>query len=254
MQVQCYTYIKSELLNFQNGNTMIKALIVTFLFIAQTAGANSFGLIIDPGHSFNKPGAISCSGKPEYIYNVELSEVVLDKLLTNKIPAMLTHKTAEEISLNERSKVAKGNDLLLSVHHDSVQPQFITWNNQTPCSAKAKGYSIFISQKNKYYSKSLSYAQRLGIALIKRGYKPSTHHSEKIKGENRQLLDSTLGIYLYDDLVVLKKSDAPAILLEAAVIVNPQDDLNAKTISYKRGIAEAVVEMMKNDPESKRLR
>lgn len=35
---------------------------------------------------------------------------------------------------------------------------------------------------------------------------PSLHHAEPIHGENRELLDTTLGIYRFDDLTVLKKT------------------------------------------------
>ena len=77
-----------------------------------------------------------------------------------------------------------------------------------------------------------------------RGLRPSLHHAEKIAGENRQLLDPDLGIYRYDDLVVLRKADAPAILLEAAVLVHPQDEARAASAAYQRQIADAVAGMM----------
>ena len=52
------------------------------------------------------------------------------------------------------------------------------------------------------------------------------------------------GFHIFDDLVVLKNADAPSILFEAAVIVNPQDEARAISKSYKRGIAKSVSEMM----------
>jgi len=225
----------------------IKTLASIIVIITlQATGAYSGGFIIDPGHSPKSKGAISCNGKPENLYNETLSQYVATYLSNQHIPVTLTRKTHENLSLNDRALLASGKTLFLSIHHDSVQPQFITWKNHLPVSNKAKGYSIFVSSKSKHYKESLKYAHVLGVALRNKGFKPSKHHAEKIAGENRQLLDSENGIYLFDDLVVLKNSDAPAILFEAAVIVNPQGEARAVSESYKRGVAESVAEMMKN--------
>lgn len=222
----------------------VAAIIV--IITLQATGAYSGGFIIDPGHSPKSKGAISCTGKSEHLYNETLSQYVVAYLLNQHIQVTLTRKPHEELPLKERTLLASGKTLFLSIHHDSVQPQFITWKNHLPVSNNAEGYSIFVSSKSKHYKKSLKYAHVLGVALRSKGFKPSKHHGEKIAGENRQLLDSENGIYLFDDLVVLKNSDAPAILFEAAVIVNPQDEARVASESYKRGIAESVAEMMKN--------
>jgi N-acetylmuramoyl-L-alanine amidase len=165
-------------------------------------------VIIDPGHSPKAPGATSCTGKPEYLYNAALAEAVAAHLSAHHIPVAVTRQAQEELSLSDRARSASEKCLFLSIHHDSVQPQFITWENSRPISTKAEGYSIFISRKNRYYAQSLNYARKLGAALRSKGLRPSLHHAEKIAGENRQLLDPELGIYRYDDLVVLRKAEA----------------------------------------------
>ena len=43
-----------------------------------------------------------------------------------------------------------------------------------------------------------------------------------IPGENKKLLTSN-GVYQYDNLVVLKKSQKPAVLIEIGVIANPEE-------------------------------
>lgn len=175
--------------------------------MTQTAGAISGGIVIDPGHSPKSPGAKSCTGKPEYLYNYELATSVIAYLSSRNIPAALTRQVDQELSLTDRAKLAKEAKLLFSVHHDSVQPQFIAWKNGRPFSNKAEGFSIFVSSLNAHYAKSLRYAQCLGIALRARRLLPSLHHAEKIAGENRKLIDSQNGIYLFDDLVILKKTE-----------------------------------------------
>jgi len=141
----------------------------------QTAGASPGGLVIDAGHSPKSQGAMSCTGKPEYFYNSDLAETILDYLSKHNLSATLTHKINQEISLINRTKAASGKILLLSIHHDSVQPQFITWKNGRPFSTKAEGYSIFLSTKNSHYLQSLEYARRLGTSLRSKGLKPSKH-------------------------------------------------------------------------------
>jgi N-acetylmuramoyl-L-alanine amidase len=244
MQQQCYKLISIVFLNYQ-GRLLLHLIVTIIILISlQTTGAYSGDLVIDPGHSPKLPGATSCTGKPEHLYNDSLAQYVLTYLLKQETPVSLTRKANEELSLNNRASAAANKKLILSIHHDSVQPLFITWKNHRPTSTKAEGYSIFVSSKNRYYEQSLKYAHRLGAALRSRGLTPSKHHGEKIAGENRQLLDSEQGIYLFDDLVVLKKTDAPSILFEAAVIVNPQDEARATSEQYKLQIAEAILEMI----------
>ena len=226
------------------------ALFLCLLMMTQTAGAASGGIVIDPGHSPHSPGATSCTGKLEYLYNAALANFIAVYLSSRHIPVSITRNNNEELPLADRAKLTKGERLFLSIHHDSVQPQFIAWKKHHPCSDKAEGYSIFISSKNRHYVQSLHYAQRLGVALRGRGLKPSQHHGEKNAGENKKLLDVKNGIYLFDDLVVLKKTDAPAILFEAAVIVSPQDEAKAESKVYKAQIASAIADMLEVTPTS----
>ncbi|MBO4334229.1 MAG: N-acetylmuramoyl-L-alanine amidase [Desulfovibrio sp.] len=202
-------------------------------------------LILDPGHSPGKPGATSCSGLPEYQFNDQLVSTIERFLAERGLACDVTRRGREELSLKERGAKARGHKLFLSVHHDSVQPVYLERMHGQLCSRKAHGYSLFVSQKNAFFETSLLYARVLGELLVAMGFQPSTHHGEAIKGENRPLLDPRLGIYQFDDLVVLKTSEAPAILLEAAVIVHPDDERLAQHPAFQRAIAEAVVQTLR---------
>ena len=77
-----------------------------------------------------------------------------------------------------------------------------------------------------------------------KGFVPTLHHAEPIAGENRELLIADKGIYVFDELIVLKTATSPALLLEAAVIVNPDDDALASSDKFRLAVAESVYEML----------
>ena len=67
------------------------------------------------------------------------------------------------------------------------------------------------------------------------------HHAENIPGENRELLNTTMGIYRFDDLIVLKKTNIPAVLLEVGVIVDPDDEKYVSSKDKQKAISQAIV-------------
>ena len=202
-------------------------------------------LLLDPGHSPKKPGATSCSGIPEYQFNDQLVQTIVRFLGERHLGCDVTRRPQEDLGLKERGAKARGHKWFLSIHHDAVQPVYLERINGQLCSRKARGYSLFVSQKNPHFETSLLYARVLGELLISMGFQPSTHHGEAIQGENRPLLDARLGIYQYDNLVVLKTSEAPAVLLEAAVIVHPDEERLARHPGFQKSIAEAVAQTLR---------
>lgn len=225
----------------------LRMVIVSFcsLFFWDPA-AHGFDLVLDPGHSPKSPGAISCNGVQEYRYNNALvAQITVSLANLPGVRVFLTKKDDEEISLKERVKDTTGKDLFISVHHDSVQPQFLNGQgrNGGKCSEKASGFSIFVSRKNPFFKESLAAAAMLGKCLLAQGLRPTLHHAEPIPGENRPLLDKEPGIYAYDDLVVLREARSPALLFEAGVIVNPIDEKTIQGDEFKRKVAKAIREI-----------
>lgn len=200
----------------------------------------AFDLMLDIGHTPSKSGAMSASCEKEFNYNTALGDYLL-KHLSNGSAIKTSMLPQSEVSFQERYESSTQKDLFLSLHHDSVQERYIRRNRLgCPTTNYTAGFSIFISRKNIYFNKSYDYAQRFGEALIKQGLTPSLHHAEKIPGENRELLDRRLGIYIFDDLKVLKNAKSPAILFEAGVIVNPVDEAILKRDEYKSKIVKAI--------------
>lgn len=222
----------------------LRTVIVSFCSVFfWNLAAHGFDLVLDAGHSPKSPGAISCNGVQEYRYNNALvAQITVSLANLPGVRVFLTKKDDEEISLKERVKVSTGKDLFISVHHDSVQPQFLNGQgrNGGKCSDKASGFSIFVSRKNPLFKESLAAAAMLGKSLLAQGLRPTLHHAEPIPGENRPLLDKELGIYAYDDLVVLREARSPALLFEAGVIVNPIDEKYIQSEAFKEKVAKAI--------------
>jgi N-acetylmuramoyl-L-alanine amidase len=83
----------------------------------------------------------------------------------------------------------------------------------------------------------------LGNALKARGLTYTHHYTEKFMGHRqRQLLDAQAGVYRYDQLIVLKETRMPAVLLEAGSIVNRTEELLLATPERQALVGAAVVE------------
>jgi N-acetylmuramoyl-L-alanine amidase len=111
-----------------------------------------------------------------------------------------------------------------------------------PYSDRFHGYSIFVSASSLWATDSIALATLLGRALTVQGLTPSLHHAEAIPGENRTLLDPRLGIYRFDELVVLRGATMPALLLESGVIVNRDEEQAIQNGGYHTKVAAALVD------------
>lgn len=196
--------------------------------------ANAAVVAVDVGHSLARGGSTSASGRPEFEYNRALAREVIDELTAAGIGTRAIGLNGDFDVLTARTAAAKGTDLLLSIHHDSVQPQYLSTADQFA------GYSVFASRLNPDPAASLKCANAIADKLQNVGRSPSLHHAEPIKGENRTLADRRRGTYWFDDLVVLKTATQPAVLVEAAIIVNPAEDSLVSDTRNRKLIASAI--------------
>ena len=203
-------------------------------------------MAIDIGHTKRQGGAISAHGISEYDYNREIASLLFSELIKlGFIKSFIINENGDDISLNERANQANNRkaSLLISIHHDSVQPIYLlSWRykgkNLFYCDL-FKGYSIFISDENENFNSSFLFADLLGSELLSRGFHPSLHHAEHIKGENRKLIDKDKGIYEFNKLVILKNAHIPAVLLECAVIKNREEE-NSINYDYRKRLVSAI--------------
>ena len=101
----------------------------------------------------------------------------------------------------------------------------------------------FMSQlTNPALKRSLACASAIGAALRGAGFVPSLYHADPIPGEHKPFADKTNGVHYYDNLIVLKTARSPAVLLEAGVIVNRNEELRMRSEDTRKRIAGAVAE------------
>ena len=208
----------------------------------------SFKILLDVGHTPDDPGAISAHGNPEYGYNLALANVAMAQLVDAgfRQTTLLLAKGKGYGQLKERAAIANraAPDLLLSIHHDSTRERYIRkWEFagvERNYSDKFSGHSLFVSLKNRAYRQSVAFAKLLGRELASAGLRYTPQHAEDIPTARLPLIDAELGVYRYDNLVVLKDVRVPAVLFEAGLIINRKDELVLGTPERRSLLAKAI--------------
>jgi N-acetylmuramoyl-L-alanine amidase len=186
---------------------------------------------------------------PEYAFNLQLARQIKEMLVGagfDKTVLIISTK-APPAGLFERANIANRlpADLFISIHHDSVPDNLIhTWQYEgqdQQYNDDYPGYALFISNDNADRAGSLLFGKFLGKALQARGLQFTPHYTLPLMGHRRrQLLDADAGVYRYDQLVVLRYTRMPALLLEAGSIVNRQEELELATPERRTLTSEAV--------------
>lgn len=219
---------------------------LTLLLFCATVPARAATVAIDIGHFIEEPGATSAHGRPELDFNRDLALAVESAVQGRGLKTTLIGYDGFMSQLTRRTAAAAGADFFLSVHHDSVQPYLVeTWEYDSVerwFSDLHSGFSLFVSRKNRAVKRSLACASAIGAALRVAGFSPSLYHADRIPGENKPFADKTNGVHYYDNLIVLKSATTPAVLLEAGVILNRDEDLKMRSEEVQKRIAGAVAE------------
>jgi N-acetylmuramoyl-L-alanine amidase len=182
-------------------------LLVCILLYTLPARATEFVVVLDPGHSQKKPGAVSARGVPETEFNDRLVKEIARLLGSIEgVRVVLTRGPQDECGLKQRvERIHRADpDLAVSVHHDSVQPHFLSdWEHQGKklrYSDRFSGFSLFVPERGYYAEISRMAARLLADHLIAGRQSFSTYHAMKIPGESRKWLDSKRGIFSGDFL------------------------------------------------------
>jgi N-acetylmuramoyl-L-alanine amidase len=211
----------------------------------------AFRVVVDVGHTADVAGAKSARAVSEYYFNLRLAKEIEQALIRKGFgrTVLLITAAPPRGGLFQRAERANNlaADLFLSIHHDSVPNAFLEkWEyegEEYGFSDRFKGHSLFVSFDNPDRKGSLLFARLLGRQLKDRGLQYTPHYTEPFMGHRqRELVDSTIGVYRYDQLVVLKHTRMPAALLEAGSIINRDEELLLGTPKHRAIISDAVTD------------
>jgi len=199
-----------------------------------TCDPSKFRIVLDVGHTAESEGAISARNIAEFVFNRRLAQRIEEKLKAEgfaETRLLLTEGKARR-SLLRRVDAANQlqANLFLSIHHDSVPNSFLEdWEfdgKKGHYSDRFSGYSVFVSRRNPDFRTSLAFAELVGKEMKAQGLQYAEQYSQPIMGRyQRPLLNRETGVYRYDELIVLRSTRMPAVLLEAGSIINRDEEL-----------------------------
>ena len=217
--------------------------------VAPTCEPSKFRIVLDVGHTAASEGATSARNVAEFVFNLRLARRIEEKLKAEGFAETRLLLTEGKARPSLAKRVAAANDLhanlFLSIHHDSVPNSLLEdWEfegKKSHFSDRFSGYSVFVSRNNPDFKTSLSFAELVAKEMKAQGLQYAQQYTMAIMGRYQHpLLNKETGVYSYDQLVVLKSTRMPAVLLEAGSIVNRDEELKMDS-SERRDIISGVV-------------
>lgn len=221
---------------------------------APTCDRAKFRLILDVGHTAETPGAKSARNVGEFDFNLRLGKRIEEKLRAEGFAATRLLVTEGQARPSLFKRVQDANDakanLLLSIHHDSVPDSFLEeWDHEgakSRFSDRFSGHSLFVSRDNRKFMASLKFARLLGHEMKAKGLQYARQYTQAFMGRyRRKLLDRHVGVYRFDQLIVLGQARMPAVLFEAGSIINRDEELAMNSPERQDIISEAVAGAVK---------
>jgi N-acetylmuramoyl-L-alanine amidase len=214
-----------------------------------------FRIVLDVGHTAKSEGATSARNVPEFAFNLHLAQRIEEKLKAAGFAATKLLVTEGNARSSLVRRVAAANDLpadlFLSIHHDSVPNKLLEdWDfegRKSHFSDRFSGYSVWVSRNNPDFKTSLSFAELLAKDIKAQGLDYAHQYTQPIMGHYQHpILNKDTGVYSYDELIVLRKTRMPAVLLEAGSIINRDEELKMGSPERRdiisSGVAAAVKE------------
>ncbi len=213
-----------------------------------------FRIVLDVGHTAQSEGAISARNVAEFVFNLRLARRIEEKLKADgftETKLLLTEGKARPSLVKRVAAANNANaDLFLSIHHDSVPDKLLeTWEfegKKSHFSDRFSGYSVFVSRSNPDFKTSLAFAELVAKEMKAEGLDYARQYTQPIMGRYRHpLLNKDTGVYSYDELVVLRKTRMPAVLLEAGSIINRDEELKMDSSERQAIISSGVATAVK---------
>lgn len=220
--------------------------ILAALLLCLPGWAAAAQVTVDVGHNLQEPGAMSARGRGEFEFNRDLALEIAEALKKRGHVPFLNGDDGTGAQPPVRRVKGVNTALLLSVHHDSVQEFLLAdWEfegRKLRYSDRFSGFSLFVSRDNPRVQESLKCASAIGAALRGAGFTPSLYHADRQYGENRPFADKDNGVHYFDNLAIVRRAQVPAVLFEAGVIVNRDEELRMRDPAVRAKIATAVAD------------
>ena len=168
-------------------------------------------IVIDPGHS-SDPGAIGPTGYTEAEANLGISLQLQKELEKHGAVVIMTRSDTSHVDLYARPTIAKlaDADLYVSVHNNALPDGVNPWANN--------GTSSYY-----YHPHSLSLARAIHARMI----------------DATELPDHGL---FHGNLAVLRATQYPAVLVECAFMLIPEQETALKGEDFRKKVAKAIRE------------
>lgn len=204
-------------------------------------------MALDVGHSLAAPGAISARGRPEFEFNRDLALEIRERLERQGVKVRMIGEDGSAERLHDRVRQGAGTGFFLSIHHDSTQASnLLAWTHEGVerlyAPDRFAGFSLFVSRKNPRTAHSLACASMIGERMLAAGFTRSLYHAEAVAGEAKPFADRANGVHYYDNLAVLRGAAMPAVLFEAGVILNRDEELQLSDPARRTRMAQAVAD------------
>jgi N-acetylmuramoyl-L-alanine amidase len=166
-------------------------------------------IVLDPGHA-SDPGAIGPTGLTEAEANLGIALALRKELEKKGAKVVMTRSDMSHVGLYDRPIIAKlaDADLFVSIHNNALPDGVNPFTNH--------GVSTYY-----YHPHSIALARAIHSRMLKATRMPD------------------FGLY-YGNLAVARPTQYPAVLVECAFIILPEQEALLKTDGYRRKVAKAV--------------
>lgn len=172
-------------------------------------------IVIDPGHSKDS-GAIGSTGLKEADANLAIALKLREVLKSKGANVIMTREDTSDVPLYDRPKIAQNNDadLFISIHNNAIPDGVNPFTNN--------GTSSYY-----YHPHSIELARAIHPELV----------------EATGLTDNGM---FHGNLAVLRPTRYPAVLLECAFMMIPEQEAMIKTDKFRSKVAKAITKGIEN--------
>jgi N-acetylmuramoyl-L-alanine amidase len=181
--------------------------------VSTSSPLDGYNIVIDAGHGGKDPGAIGLNGTEEKTVNSQTASEVAKVLSAKGATVIQTRSKDTFLSLDRRAEISNtyNTDAFISIHYNAFPVQSV------------QGIGTYYSSLNKDHALAEDIQNKL---------------SGSLPLYNRGLFQ--------EEFRVLRKNNAPAILLELGFLTNPGDYATIQTTGYHHQVAEAIADGLIN--------